>query len=30
MAERFENLDKILLAWAKEKILKSLVDALNR
>ena len=23
-------LDKILLAWAKEKILKSLVDALNR
>lgn len=30
MAERFENLDKILFAWAKEKILKSLVDALNR
>ena len=24
MAERFENLDNILLAWAKEKILKVL------
>ena len=30
MAERFENLDIILRGWAKEKISKSLVDALNR
>ena len=30
MAERFENLDNILSEWAKEKIPKSLDDALNR
>ena len=30
MAERFENLDNILREWAKEKIPKSLHDALNR
>ena len=29
MAERFENLDNILLVWAKEKIQKSLVTASN-
>ena len=31
MAESFENLDNIILPdWEKEKIQKSLVDALNR
>ena len=30
MAERLENLDNILREWAKEKISKSLDDALNR
>ena len=30
MAERFENLYNILRDWAKEKIQKSLLDALNR
>ena len=31
MVESFENLDNIILPdWAKEKIQKSLVDALNR
>ena len=30
MAERFENLDNILRDWGKEKIQKSLVEALNR
>ena len=30
MAERFENLDNILSEWTKEKIPKSLDDALNR
>ena len=30
MAERFENLDNILRDWAKEKISKSLDDALKR
>ena len=30
MVERFENLNIILGDWAKEKIHKSLVDALNR
>ena len=30
MAERFENLYNILRDWAKEKIQKSLFDALNR
>ena len=30
MAEILENLDNILRDWAKEKILKSLDDALNR
>ena len=29
MAERFENLDHILPDWAKEKIQKSVIDALN-
>ena len=30
MTERFENLDHILRDWVKEKISKSLDDALNR
>jgi len=30
MAERFENLDNILRDWAKDKVQKSLVEALNR
>ena len=30
MAERFENLANILPDWAKEKIQKSLVEALKR
>ena len=30
MAERFENLANILRDWAKEKIQKSLVEALKR
>ena len=30
MAERFENLDNILLDWAKDKVQKSLAEALNR
>ena len=29
MAERFENLDSILLDWAKDKVQKSLAEALN-
>ena len=30
MAKRFENLDNILRDWAKDKIQKSLAEALNR
>ena len=30
MAEIFENLDNILRDWAKDKVQKSLVEALNR
>ena len=30
MAERFENLDNILRDWAKDKVHKSLAEALNR
>ena len=30
MAESFENLDNILRGWAKEKVQKSLAEALNR
>ena len=30
MSESFDNLDNILLDWAKNKIQKSLVEALNR
>ena len=30
MAESFENLDIILLDWAKDKVQKSLAEALNR
>ena len=30
MAENFENLDNILRDWAKGKVQKSLVEALNR
>jgi len=30
MAESFENLDNILRDWAKDKVQKSLVKALNR
>ena len=30
MAESFENLDNILRDWAKDKIQKSLAEALNR
>ena len=30
MAENFENLDNILRDWAKDKVQKSLVEALNR
>ena len=30
MVESFENLDAILRDWAKDKVQKSLVDALNR
>ena len=30
MAENFENLDNILRHWAKDKVQKSLVEALNR
>ena len=30
MAERFENLDNILRDWAKDKVQKSLAEALNR
>ena len=29
MAERFQNLDNILRDWAKDKVQKSLVEALN-
>ena len=30
MAESFENLDNILRGWAKNKVQKSLAEALNR
>ena len=30
MAENFENLHNILRDWAKDKVQKSLVEALNR
>ena len=30
MAERFENVDNILLDWAKDKVHKSLAEALNK
>ena len=30
MAESFENLDDILRDWAKDKVQKSLFEALNR
>jgi len=30
MAESFENLDNILRDWAKDKVQKCLVEALNR
>ena len=30
VAERFENLDNILRDWAKDKVQKSLAEALNR
>ena len=30
MTEKFENLDNILSDWAKDKVQKSLVEALNR
>ena len=30
MAESFEKLDNILRDWAKDKVQKSLVEALNR
>ena len=30
MAESFENLDNILRDWAKDKVQKSIVEALNR
>ena len=30
MAESFENLDNILHDWTKDKVQKSIVDALNR
>ena len=30
MAESFDNLDNILREWTKEKVQKSLVEALNR
>jgi len=30
MAESFENLDNILGDWAKDKVQKSLAEALNR
>jgi len=30
MAEGFENLDNILRDWAKDKVQKSVVEALNR
>ena len=30
MGERFENLDNILRDWAKDKVQKSLAEALNR
>ena len=30
MAEGFENLDNILRDWAKDKVKKSLAEALNR
>ena len=30
MAESFENLDNILRDWAKDKVQKSLAEALNR
>ena len=30
MAESFENLDNVLHDWAKDKVQKSLVEALNR
>ena len=30
MAERFENLDNILRDWAKDKVQKSIAEALNR
>ena len=30
MAESFDNLDNILRNWAKDKVQKSLVEALNR
>ena len=30
MAESFENLDNILRNWAKDKVKKCIVEALNR
>ena len=30
MAERFENLENMLRDWAKDKVQKSLAEALNR
>ena len=30
MTDSFDNLDNILCDWAKEKLQKSLVEALNR
>ena len=30
MADSFENLDNILRGWAKDKVQKSLAEALNR
>ena len=30
MAERFGNVDHILLDWAKDKVQKSLAEALNK
>ena len=30
LAERLENLDNILRDWAKDKVQKSLAEALNR
>ena len=30
MAEKFENLDNVLHDWAKDKVQKSVVEALNK